>query len=186
MNAHKPSSLKGYLLLGAPHVDHSPFQKSVIFLFAHDNNGAMGICINQAFDQTSLVELDETPTMQTGISQPVTILEGGPIENDRGFIIHTAEYQHTNSFNVHDSFFVTNTTHFMPKENEEPKNIIFALGYTAWQKNSLEQEIQQNLWMLCPATHELVFNATLSQKWILSLLKIGITDPFLTSQAGHA
>ncbi|MEH0002618.1 MAG: YqgE/AlgH family protein [Holosporaceae bacterium] len=187
MDVPRLSSLKGYLLVGAPHVDHAPFQQTVIFLFAHDSSGAMGICINHVFDQTTLdsfvSEADEKIHQQLN---PLTLFDGGPIENDRGFIIHTPEYKHQQSVEVGNAFLVTNTAHFMPQETEEPKHFLFALGYTAWQKDALEEEIQHNLWMLIPATHHLLFETTPAQKWPLALHKMGITAPHLIQKAGHA
>lgn len=189
--------LDGQMLVAMPGMRDERFARAVIYMCAHSFEGAMGIVVNQPADHVSfgdlLVQLDVIPRSDRislpGSAGSVKVLRGGPVEAGRGFVLHSADYfiQDT-TLPIDDGICLTATLDILKSiaAGEGPANAVLALGYAGWAPGQLENEIQQNGWLNCPADHALLFEADPRTKYELALRKIGIDPGMLSSEAGHA
>jgi putative transcriptional regulator len=184
-----PNSLAGSLLVAMPQMSDPRFERAVIFVCAHNEEGAMGLVVNKLFDQLSFGDLLDQLEITAGPRmQQIRVHAGGPVEAGRGFVLHSDDYLHEGTMPVDSGFALTATTDILRAiaEGEGPRTSILALGYAGWGPGQLEQEFASNGWLHVPADPELVFGADLEHKWLLALNKLGISPSVLSSQAGHA
>lgn len=184
-----PGFLTGQMLIAMPGLMSPPFAQSVIYLCAHTAEGAMGIVLNRplaspTFDDL-LRQLDIAPTPP---ARRIRLCSGGPVDNARGFVLHTADWTGDGSLRVDDGVALTASLDVLKAiaGGGGPKEGLLALGYAGWGAGQLEAEIVQNSWLSVPADLGLVFDAGHDSKWrrALGLLKI---DPLLLSSvAGRA
>ncbi|MGN6459712.1 MAG: YqgE/AlgH family protein [Pseudolabrys sp.] len=189
--------LDGQMLVAMPAMNDERFTRSVIYICAHSAEGAMGIIVNHPAPNISfpelLVQLDVIPDGE-GIQLPnhaenVRVLKGGPVETGRGFVLHSADYVVENAtLPIDDGVCLTATLDILKAiaSGEGPRSAVLALGYAGWAPGQLEQEIQSNGWLHCPADPELLFGQNVEQKYNRALQKIGIHPGMLSSDAGHA
>jgi putative transcriptional regulator len=189
--------LDGQILVAMPTIRDERFNRSVIYLCAHSSEGAMGIIINQPAPHIRfsdlLVQLDVVPG-EGRIELPrhgevVRVLKGGPVETQRGFVLHSADYFIENStLPIDGGICLTATLDILKAiaNGSGPASAVLALGYAGWAPGQLESEIQANGWLNCTADKDLVFGSEADQKYELALKKIGIDPAMLSSQAGHA
>lgn len=201
--AHKRSGesgdryLDGQLLIAMPTMSDPRFERSVIYICAHSEDGAMGIIVNQAAEHIGFAELlRQLDVIGEGeeIRLPATVNAmrvhvGGPVETGRGFVLHSADWFVENStLPIDDSICLTATLDILKAiaVGRGPENALLALGYSGWAPGQLESEIQANGWLHCSADARIVFGGDLASKYDLALRKIGIDPGFLASDAGHA
>ena len=195
----RKSSKRGYLdgqmLIAMPSMGDERFSRSVIYVCAHSTEGAMGIVVNQPAANISfpdlLVQLDVIPAADV-IQLPtagVAVLKGGPVDTQRGFVLHSSDFFIENStLPIDDGICLTATLDILKAiaRGTGPRNAILALGYAGWAPGQLENEIQHNGWLHCSADPELIFGRDIGGKYTLALKKIGIDLGMLSSEAGHA
>ena len=193
----KRGYLDGQMLIAMPTMGDERFARSVIYVCAHSTEGAMGIVINQPAANISfpdlLVQLEVIPAAER-IELPVRaedvkVLKGGPVEAGRGFVLHSADFFIENStLPIDEGICLTATLDILKAiaRGKGPHNAILALGYAGWAPGQLENEIQQNGWLHCPADPELIFGDDTEAKYDKALRKIGIDPGMLSSDAGHA
>jgi putative transcriptional regulator len=189
--------LDGQLLIAMPVMSDPRFARSVIYLCAHSEDGAMGLIINQRASHISFPDLlerlgIETAENEDGVSDDagtVSIHVGGPVETGRGFVLHSADYFVDDStLPIEDGVCLTATIDILKAiaAGSGPNRAILALGYAGWSPGQLESEIQANGWLNCPADPDLIFDTNLEAKYTRALAKIGIDPSHLVSDAGHA
>jgi putative transcriptional regulator len=189
--------LDGQLLVAMPGMSDERFARSVIYLCAHSPEGAMGIVLNRPASDLSfpdlLVQLDIVPKSERiRLPQQVDrmqVLMGGPVETSRGFVLHSPDfYIDQSTLPIDDEVCLTATIDILRAiaRGEGPANAVLALGYAGWSAGQLENEIQANGWLNCPADAELIFNSSIEAKYIQALRKIGIDPAMLSNEAGHA
>ena len=189
----KETNLIGKLLLAMPAIGDPRFHKSVILVCAHDENGAMGLVVNNVLpeirfhnllDQIGLASDIEVDLEK--ISMPV--MNGGPVENSRGFLLHSAEFEHKDTVKIDDLHSVTGTIEALHKlaTGDGPKRALFVLGYAGWTAGQLEQELAQNAWLVTDSVPEIVFHKDNSEKWDMAVNKMGFDPSMLSSEAGRA
>jgi putative transcriptional regulator len=196
----KPSArgyLDGQMLIAMPAMNDERFTRAVIYVCAHSSEGAMGIIVNQPAGNIKfpdlLVQLEVIPAAER-IELPVDaedvkVLKGGPVETGRGFVLHSADFFIENStLPIDEGICLTATLDILKAiaRGNGPHNAILALGYAGWAPGQLENEIQQNGWLHCPADPELIFGNDTDHKYEKALAKIGIDLGMLSSDAGHA
>jgi putative transcriptional regulator len=193
----KRSYLDGQMLIAMPAMGDDRFARSVIYICAHSSDGAMGIIVNQPAANISfadlLVKLDVIPAADL-IRLPssaggVKVLKGGPVETERGFVLHSSDFFIENStLPINDGICLTATLDILKAiaRGAGPANAVLALGYAGWAPGQLENEIHQNGWLHCSADSELVFGRDNDGKYTKALKKIGIDLGMLSSEAGHA
>ncbi len=189
--------LDGQMLIATPTMLDERFARSVIYMCAHSSEGAMGIVVNQPAPHISfadlLVKLDVIPADDL-IRLPsragdVKVLRGGPVETERGFVLHTADYFIENStLPIDEGVCLTATLDILKAiaRGKGPESAVLALGYAGWAAGQLEQEIQSNGWLHCAADPELIFGLDIETKYDRALKKIGIHPGMLSSEVGHA
>jgi putative transcriptional regulator len=184
-----PNSLAGSLLVAMPQMSDPRFERAVIYMCAHNEEGAKGLVINKLFDQLSFGDLLDQLEIPSGPrTQQIRVHAGGPVEAGRGFVLHSDDYLREGTMPVDSGFALTATTDILRAiaDGDGPRTSILALGYAGWGPGQLEQEFVANGWLHVPADPELVFGADLEHKWLLALNKLGVSPSVLSSQAGHA
>jgi len=191
------SFLDGQMLIASPMMQDERFSRSVIYVCAHSSEGAMGIIVNQPAANISfpdlLVKLDVIPAADR-IKLPtriggVKVMKGGPVETERGFVLHSADFFIENSTLPIDQGICLTATLDILKAiagGKGPESAILALGYAGWAPGQLEDEIQDNGWLHCPADPDLLFGTDVTAKYARALQKIGIRPGMLSSEVGHA
>ncbi|WP_018697611.1 YqgE/AlgH family protein [Amorphus coralli] len=189
--------LEGQLLVAMPTMGDTRFERAVIFMCAHSDEGAMGIVLNQPAEEVSfsdlLVQLDIVPEgepIRLAVPEDnLPVHKGGPVETGRGFVLHSGDYFISDSTLAIDSDICLTATVEILKaiaEGRGPRRALLALGYAGWAPGQLEAEIQRNGWLTCPADPRIVFEPDLDEKYDLALKKMGIDPRLLSGQAGTA
>jgi len=189
--------LDGQMLIAMPSMRDERFARTLIYMCAHSSEGAMGIVVNQPAADISfpdlLVKLDVIPANER-IQLPrragtIKVLKGGPVETQRGFVLHTADFFIENStLPIDEGICLTATLDILKAiaRDEGPANAVLALGYAGWAPGQLEKEIQHNGWLHCTADSDLVFGTDTGGKYEKAMGKLGIDLGMLSSEAGHA
>lgn len=185
--------LSGKLLIAMPSMTDPRFERAVIFICAHDAEGAMGLVLNKALpgleflDLLDQLDIPKAANMGKAV-QDIPIMNGGPVENARGFILHGSDFQEPDTVHVNDDFGVTGTIDAIRKisEGDAPAQMLFALGYAGWSAGQLDQELQANAWLTLDADAAIVFHDNLENKWDLAIQKIGIDPAMLSAEGGRA
>jgi putative transcriptional regulator len=181
--------LDGKLLLAMPNMTDPRFERGVILLCSHDASGAMGIIINQGFESLGFAELLDQLNIETGKQvKDVTVHNGGPVEQGRGFVLHSADYVQDSTLIVSEKLALTATVDILTAiaEGRGPHHTLLALGYAGWGSGQLEQEIRANSWLTADADDEIIFYTELEQKWARAMAMLGVDVSMLSLQSGHA
>jgi putative transcriptional regulator len=193
----KRGFLDGQMLIAMPSMRDERFTRSVIYVCAHSSDGAMGIVVNRVAGDIDfpklLVKLDVIPEDQRiqlpNDARSMQVLKGGPVETQRGFVLHSADYFMENStLPIDDGICLTATLDILKAiaQGSGPENAVLALGYAGWAPGQLESEIQDNGWLHCSADRDLIFGEDAGGKYFKALQKLGIQPGMLSSEAGHA
>lgn len=179
----------GQVLLAMPAMSDPRFERAVIYMCAHNEDGAMGIVINKPLDSIDFRELLgelDIPTNAESVNVPVHF--GGPVENQRGFVLHSREYSQPETLLVDDSVGLTATVRVLRDlaSGDGPARSILALGYAGWGPGQLESEIQQNAWLTVPARDEFLFEIANDEKWERAFNSIGVDLSVLSGSSGRA
>jgi putative transcriptional regulator len=189
--------LDGQLLVAMPGMADQRFARSVIYLCAHSEEGAMGIIVNQParlknfpdlLVQLQVIAPQERISLPSG-AEEIQVLSGGPVQTDRGFVLHTPDFFLDNStLPIDDGVSLTATIDILRAiaAGEGPDRAVLALGYAGWDAGQLEDEIQRNGWLNCPADPALLFDRDLGSKYSRALRSMGVELERLSSSAGHA
>ena len=183
------SSFAGQILIAMPAMGDSRFAQAVIYICDHSPKGAMGIVLNRPLDSPSFEDLlrqlsiDPVPPART-----IRLCSGGPVDNARGFVLHSTDWTGEGSLRVDDSFALTASLDILKAiaGGGGPKQGVLALGYAGWGPGQLDTEMQQNAWLSAPADPALVFDAEHETKWRRALAILRIDPLLLSDVAGHA
>jgi putative transcriptional regulator len=185
----KSGSLAGRLLVATPTVQGSCFDRSVIYLCAHNEAGAMGIIVNYPVENVHLREIFG----QLGIGAEAAAREfpvhfGGPVEANRGFVVHSGNYKPEESLIHRDGISVTSSVSILQDlaQGRGPEKGMLVLGYAGWSPGQLENEIETGSWIVAPASPQLMFDAGNDLKWNLAISSMGIDLGHLSTDVGHA
>lgn len=191
------NTLEGQLLVAMPSMTDRRFARSVIYVCAHSEEGAMGLIVNQPAHNIDAPDLLERLGISTRSDDDViadeimalSIQVGGPVETGRGFVLHSGDYFAENStLTIEKGVCLTATIDILKAiaEGRGPNRAILALGYSGWSPGQLESEIRANGWLNCPADPDIIFDDDLKSKYARAMAKIGIDLSHLVSDAGHA
>ncbi len=187
--AAKGEYLAGQLLVAMPGMRDPRFQKTVIYMCAHNADGAMGLVVNRALDSLSFPDLlEQLGIDSSGIGTPIKVHFGGPVESGRGFVLHSPDYLQDATMVVDRDVALTATVDILKAiaEGNGPRRSLLALGYAGWGPGQLDSEIRSNGWLHVAADSDLVFGSDLDDKWRRAMDKIGINPLMLSDDAGHA
>ncbi len=189
--------LDGQLLIAMPGILDDRFARSVIYVCAHSEEGAMGIIVNRPAERVDFPQLlvqlrvigpDEAIRLPAGASS-LLVLHGGPVDTSRGFVLHSNDFSIDNStLPISGGVSLTATIEILRAiaAGAGPGQALLALGYAGWAAGQLEAEIQQNGWLNCPADPALIFDTALELKYERALRRAGIDLSRLSSSGGHA
>jgi putative transcriptional regulator len=184
-----PTFFAGHLLVAMPSMSDARFERSVIYMCAHNPDGAMGLVINRPFDQMSFPDLLEQLEIASGPkTRQILLRSGGPVESGRGFVLHSDDYMHDGSMRVMPGIALTATIDILKAlaVGDGPQRSLLALGCAGWSAGQLEGEIQRNGWLTVPADADLVFDQGLDTLWQRAIGRLGIDLSRLSGDAGHA
>ncbi|MCF8532297.1 MAG: YqgE/AlgH family protein [Reyranella sp.] len=170
------ASLVGRFLVAAPSMPDERFRKSVVFLCKHDDDGALGIIVNNSVDDLPLGQVYK----QLGIDVPPTeaarpVLFGGPVEPSRGLVLHSADYKREETLLIDGGLALTASVEILKDmaDGSGPQNAWLALGHSGWAPGQLDREMQDNAWLVVEGDAELVFDADFAAKWQRALDRLG-------------
>ena len=195
----KSTSRRGYLddqfLIAMPGMKDERFARSVIYVCAHSDEGAMGLIINQVQQllfPDLLVQLgvvdEEQAIRLPARARDFVVRHGGPVDRSRGFVLHSDDYMVDSSMPVSGDVCLTATVDILRaiSKGQGPRHALMALGYSGWGAGQLESEIAENGWLTCPADMGLLFDSDIERKYDRILASIGINPAHLSATAGHA
>lgn len=187
-------SLTNHFLIAMPSLDDPNFEQSVSYICEHNNEGAMGVVINRPTNLTfaELCEqLEIEITDQDVCNYP--IFEGGPVETERGFILHTPLGEWESTIEITKDIGLTMSQDIIQAiadgydaDNTPPKHFMITLGYAGWSEDQIEEEIAANIWLNVPATRDILFHTPIENRWTAAAASLGINLQQLSSDIGHA
>lgn len=183
------TNFTNHILIAMPNLDDPIFEHTVTYICAHNEEGAMGIVINrplsiqlgEVLSQMS-IDIDDEDV----VNEPV--FNGGPVQHDRGFILHQPAMDWESSIHVNDNVSVTTSRDILQAiaACEGPEQHLVALGYAGWDAGQLEQEIMDNVWLSGKADLDLLFATPIEQRWEKAANSLGIDMSLLSADVGHA
>jgi len=184
-----PALFSGQLLLAMPSLADPNFHGSVILICEHDEEGALGLVVNRPLELTlgAVLEQLSLPDDRPGLADR-PVYSGGPVENQRGFVVHDAPGHYPDSLSVGDTLAVTSSEDVLAaiSRGEGPAHFLVALGYAGWGPGQLEQELAENAWLAAPAAPGLIFDTAIAERWRAAASQIGVDPLRLSGEAGHA
>jgi putative transcriptional regulator len=183
--------LIGRILIAMPGIDDPRFERAVILMCAHDEDHAMGLAINRPVEGLSAPDLLQRLGMEPNYAMAEEpVLFGGPVERERGFVVHTDDYLcEASSTRIGEGLAWTATKDVleaMADAARHPRRAVLALGYAGWGSGQLEHELHENVWLTCEPDEDLLFGGDHDLKWTKALAKIGVTADRLSVQTGRA
>ena len=183
--------LTGRLLIARPGIGDPRFERAVILMCSYSPDHAMGLTLNHPIDGLTVVELLERLGLSPqGPMANEPVLLGGPVDRERGFVLHTDDYMSRgSSLQVCEGLAWTATREVLQAMGDplrRPRRSLLALGYAGWGAGQLERELQDNVWLICEPDESLVFDADHDLKWVRALAKLGVAAGSLSSQSGRA
>jgi putative transcriptional regulator len=172
-----------------PAMDDPRFARTVVCLCAHSEEGAMGIVINRPIERLSFdallrqVKVDPVPAQRQ-----MRLLAGGPVEEGRGFVLHSDEWRAEGSIPVEGGLALTANVDILKAvaQGGGPRHCVLALGYAGWGPGQLESELTENAWLTAPADEALLFDADTATKWQRAMSKLKVDPSRIVGAAGHA
>jgi putative transcriptional regulator len=187
----EPAFLSGRMLIAMPTIGDPRFERALIYVCAHTADHAMGLTVNHPVEGLTVPDLLTKLGVTSEITLPPDLVRlGGPVESERGFVLHTNDYTCADSsIAVGEGLSLTATREVleaMVSHNRRPRHAMLALGYAGWGPGQLEHEIRENVWLVCDPDEDLLFGEDHSQKWARALAKLGVRLDHLSGEAGRA
>lgn len=181
------ASLVDHLLIAMPNLHDSWFGNSVVYIWRHNAEGALGLVVNmptpmqldEVFEQLGLQSLKSDVANQI-------VLSGGPVEREKGFVLHDAPPRWPSSLPITDALTVTTSRDILADiaRGEGPEHYLLTLGCAGWGPGQLEQELRDNAWLTCKATSEIIFSPDHARKPEMAAATLGFSLSQLTPEAG--
>jgi putative transcriptional regulator len=187
-------NLTGQFLIAMPSMTDPRFSQTISFICTHNEDGAMGIVLNRPSeynveDLLNQIELKITPSPLLEDA----IYEGGPVQTDRGFVLHVPQQEYNSTIQINDNISLTTSKDILEAaaDNQAPKKMIIALGYAGWSAGQIEEEMGQNAWLSLEATEQqalqkIIFDTPANNRFKLGMDMMGLNSSNLLDVAGHA
>ncbi|MGD2166461.1 MAG: YqgE/AlgH family protein [Gammaproteobacteria bacterium] len=182
-------SLRNHFLIAMPNLEDPNFNESVTYVCQHDEHGAVGIMVNRPghftfadiFERLG-IECDDNERAQA------LVLTGGPVEPERGFVLHDASREFESTIDVGADVFLTASRDVLEAiaDGSGPQRALLALGYAGWGAGQLEAEIVANSWLSVEATRQVLFDTPYAERWTAAADLIGIDIRGISTYTGHA
>jgi len=182
-------NLTDHFLIAMPAMADPYFSKTLIYICEHNDQGALGVVINRPIDMTlqALFEQIEVPLQaREYAAQPVYF--GGPVQMDRGFVLHQPVGAWQSTLTVNGEVGLTTSKDVLEAvgRGEGPNRFVVALGYAGWAAGQLEQELSQNAWLTVAASPEVIFDLPAESRLQSAMGRLGVDMAMLSDEAGHA
>lgn len=187
-------NLSGHFLIAMPTLDGDLFEGSLIYIFDHNDDGAVGLIVNQPStvpfvdllgDTSVLNDVDEE-TIEQNVADTLVYF-GGPVNNDKGFVLHSPEKTYRSTIGNQDLLMTSSKdVLFDYARGEGPRQFMIALGYAGWSPGQLEQEIADNAWLTVKASADIIFNVPVAERYYRAVKLLGFDPHLLAGGAGHA
>ena len=182
--------LNGRMLIAMPGIGDERFERAVLVVCLHDEEQAMAIIVNRPMSGLSMPTLLGRLGMEGEEAPKSMVMFGGPVERERGYVLHTDDYATPGStLPVAEGVALTDTREVLEAlgdKDRRPRQAMLALGYAGWGPGQLERELQDGVWLTCDPDETLLFGSDHDAKWTYALAKIGVTPDRLSVQAGRA
>jgi putative transcriptional regulator len=184
-------NLANHFLIAMPSMQDPVFGGTVVYVCEHNENGVLGVVINKPTDMTmevlfERIDLEVTAGREQLTSQP--IMFGGPVQDDRGFVLHTPGARYSSSLKVTDEVAFTTSIDVLEAvaKGSGPQRMLVSIGYSGWSPGQLEDEISRNGWLTVHADPSILFDLPIEERYVAAMKLLGIDPLMLTSEAGHA
>lgn len=181
-------NLANHFLISMPNSDDPFFQESVVYICKHDEDGAIGLTINKPSPITidlifSAVNRSVPPKMRSE-----NVMMGGPVQIERGYVLHTPQGGWHSSIPVSDGITLTSSNDIIRHLNDEGAvdKALISIGCASWYKGQLERELADNLWLVSEADEHILFDVPYEHRYEAAFAKLGISPESLMTGAGHA
>lgn len=185
--------IKNHFLVAMPSMTDENFKFSVVYVCEHNEEGSMGLMINRPIDLSighmlDQIEIERPLAVTRPVSLQQPVLSGGPVSEDRGFVLHKNNDSYGSSIQLTDNLTVTTSKDILEilGTSNEPDQFLVTLGYTGWSTGQLEQELADNSWLVIKADPKVIFDTPINLRWQKALEQIGIDPLHLSLDVGHA
>ena len=182
-------NLTNHFLIAMPGLADPNFEKTVTYVCAHNEDGAMGITINRPLDLIldEVLQQMELKAKTRDIANTI-VYQGGPVQIDRGFVLHNPRSSWDSSISISENINMTTSRDVLKAiaDGDGPEDCLIALGYAGWAAGQLEDEIKQNAWINGPANSEIIFRTPVKKRWEMAARELGIDLDLISSDVGHA
>ena len=184
----EPPYLVGQLLLSMPGIGDPRFDRAVIAICVHDDDGAFGLIVNKPLLALGVRELMSQLEVEPGVTPEVPVHGGGPVEPGRGFVVHSTDWAGQSTIDVAGRFALTSTLDVLKAiaDGNGPSHWRSALGYTGWGAGQLDEELTRHGWHACPYDIGLLFETPAEKQWPRAFAMAGINVGQLSAVAGRA
>jgi putative transcriptional regulator len=188
----QPTFLSGKLLLAMPGMADPRFERAVIAICVHDENGAIGIGVGRKRAGISFRDLLQQLELDPGEAPDCAVHHGGPVEPGRGFVLHSTDWGGQDTLHVAGPdgamFAMTGTIDVLRAiaEGRGPSRWIAALGYAGWGEGQLEEEMTRHGWFAASGDSKILFETPTDERWAASFMAAGIDPRLLASETGAA
>ncbi|MBT5158129.1 MAG: YqgE/AlgH family protein [Rhodobiaceae bacterium] len=187
----KQTTLKDHLLFAMPSIGDPRFDRSVIYMLAHDDEGAMGFILNRPAEGLTLEDIGAKLPASVGQSglKNLPVFIGGPVQGEQGFIIHSADYPPQTPIVQEETLVgVTQSLEILidAAQARGPQHMRLLLGYTGWGPGQLEGELQENAWLTCPANLQDIFTSKPKELYAACVQRLGFDLALLSNEGGEA
>ena len=185
-------NLANHFLIAMPAMQDPIFGGTVVYVCEHNENGVLGVVINKPTDMTMEVLFDRIDLkLAAGSDTPIVnepIMFGGPVQDDRGFVLHTPGARYSSSLTVTDEIAFTTSIDVLEAvaKGDGPERMLVSIGYSGWSPGQLEDEIGRNGWLTVGASADILFDFPIEQRYVAAIKLLGIDPLMLASEAGHA
>ncbi|MFZ2620591.1 MAG: YqgE/AlgH family protein [Alphaproteobacteria bacterium] len=182
------TNLRNHFLIATAGLNDSVFERTVVYICTHDNTGAMGMVVNRPMENVSFIDIADSMGVKPLIAKKPTIYKGGPVETNRGFVIHTPEYTQKGSVAIGPGITLSSTADIVGDiaNGKGPADMAFCLGYAGWKEGQLEEELVDNNWLVVPASASLLFDVPAKEKYDYCTQLLGLTAVNFSGMVGVA
>jgi putative transcriptional regulator len=183
------STLTNHFLIAMPNMRDPSFKRSVAFLCQHNDEGAMGLLVNRLSEyRLGDVLAQMRIKCESAEVGDAPVLIGGPVQPERGFVLHTPHGQWESSFKISDHICVTTSRDVLAAiaEGRGPERALITLGYAGWSAGQIETELKENSWLTVDASEPILFETPLEERWEAAAALVGVNIANIAGYAGHA
>lgn len=186
-------NLQHHFLIAMPSLQDPFFKRAVVYICEHNAEGAMGLIVNKPMENLTVEGILQKLKITSNERDPAISLDkpvfsGGPLAEDRGFILHSGPRVFNSSIRISDTTVITTSKDVLEAmgSQQQPEQVLMALGYCAWESNQLEQELLDNAWLTTPADSTILFHTPIADRWREAARSLGVDMHNMTNDAGHA